>query len=240
MKGKTAIVTGAFHGLGLAVARRLAWRGVGLVLHYHTTSEEEVEEVAEQLKEEGAPLVRYGKADFKRPDEVERWFDEVRPIVTEVDYLVNSAGIFLRKPLADTEATDWQQLMAVNVIAPFLCTRMAVAAGVTRIVNILDIAWNKSWRHHAAYAASKAALAALTRSSAVEFAPDVQVNGVAPGLVSVPEEMADMYRPVALRIPMKRHGLPEEVAKVVEQLLESPPYVTGQIVAVDGGLSLRS
>jgi len=233
------LITGAARGLGLAVARRLAARGAGLILHHFDTPADEMRARAEELVRSGAPEVGIQNADLTDAQAIGEMFRSIKDCPGRLDCLVNNAGIFLRKPLLETEWEEWSSLFSVNVAAPALCIRYAVQLGCTQVVNIADIAWDKSWKNHGAYIASKSALAALTRVAAVELAPDVRVNAVAPGLVSVPDGMKEVYGNVVGRIPAGRTGTEEEIAQTVEMLLDAPDYLTGQVIAVDGGLSLR-
>jgi len=237
--GKHVLITGGAHGIGLAVARRLAARKARIILHHHKTPMAVTKERAVELLRSGAPTVRLERADLTDPAELESMFDRIAGDRHVIDILVNSAGILVRKPLVDTEHADWQQLFALNAIAPARCIRRAVILGCRHVVNVADIAADKAWKKHAAYIASKAALVALTRAAAVELAPQVRVNAVSPGLITVPHGMEDIYKGVEARIPAGRRGSVEDVARAIEMLLDSPAYVTGQIVAVDGGLSLR-
>jgi len=236
---KRVLITGGAHGLGMAVARRLAGQGSHLVIHYHSSDNRTVLREPEQLMDLGAAQVDLVQADFLRLGSIDRLFDDLAATLGGLDLLVNNAGVFLRRSMADTEWEDWARVFAVNTFAPAQCIRQAVKLGCQRVVNVADIVWNMSWENHAAYAASKAALVSLTRVAAVEYAPEVRINAVAPGLITVPEGMEELYDQVVARIPAGRTGMSEEVATAVEMLLTSPDYVTGQVVAVDGGLSLR-
>ena len=240
MKDMTLLITGGTHGLGLAIARCLAARGGTVLLHSRRTSSTQLAAIGRELVERlGARRVDCYLADLTDPVEISAMFERIHDAHPQIDYLVNNAGVLLRKPLAETSGEEFSELFALNATAPALCIGHAVKMGCRRVVNVADIAWNKSWKNHGAYVASKAALAALTRVAAVEWAPDVQINAVAPGLVTVPDGMEDTYAAVEGRIPAGRRGTPEEVARAVEMLLDAPSYMTGQVVAVDGGLSLR-
>jgi len=239
LEGRHVLITGGAHGIGLAIARRMAARKARIILHHNRTPMAVTEERAVELLRSGALTVRLERADLADTAQVDQMFDRITADRLVIDILVNSAGIFLRKPLADTEAAEWQQLFAVNTIAPARCIRRAVLLGCRHVINITDIAATKAWKRHAAYIASKAALVALTRAAAVELAPQVRVNAVSPGLISVPHGMEDICRGVEARIPAGRRGNAEDVARTVEMLLDSPAYLTGLLVAVDGGLSLR-
>ena len=225
--------------MGLATALRLSPRGWRLGLHCFASDEGKVSRACAELRAAGAAELFVCRADLSQEDGPSHLFSQCAAQFHHVDALVNNAGILLRKPLLETSSQDLTAVLTVNSGAPLLCMQQAVGAGATRIVNVIDSGHNGAWRNHGAYLASKAALASLTRVMARELAPDVQVNGVSPGFISEPEGMEGAHPNLVSRIPMKRQGTPDEVAQVICQLLESPRYLTGQIIAVDGGLTAR-
>ncbi len=239
VKHQTVFITGGFSTLGRAISEAMARRNMELLLHTHTEVGDKHISFAEHLETLGAKQVSIFQADFRRPDAIEAMFQQIAEGDHKPDLLINNAGIFMRKPLEEVSATDLREIFSVNTIGPHVCMVEGRKLGVRHIINLLDIAWNKSWKNHSAYVASKAALAAMTRIAAVEFAPNVRVNAIAPGLISVPEEMQQHYKAVLDRIPMSRKGTPEEVAKVVEFLVDAPHYINGEVINIDGGLSLR-
>ncbi len=177
-------------------------------------------------------------ADFRTPEGLEglrRWFADGAVVNT----LVNNAGVYLRRPLAEMNWDSWQELFAVNLFATAEVTRLAVAAGCTNIINITDAGWHRGWPNHSAYLAAKAGIVALTRSLAAELAPAIRVNAVAPGIITIPAGAAAPTEKVLSRIPSERLGMPEEVAAVVRSILLGPRYLTGEVVAVDGGYGHR-
>lgn len=239
MPRKTLLLTGAFSKLGRATAHVLAARGWNLILHGFSTSDEVAGDLCAELGNEGSGDLLFVRADFSEPRQIGKLFEVATQRFARIDALVNNAGVLHRRLLLDTTPQDLQSVLAINATAPLLCMQQAVAAGATRIVNIIDAGHDGAWRNHAAYLASKAALASLTRVAARELAPDVQINGVAPGFVSQPEGQEVAHPNLIKRIPMKRRGTPEEIADVVCYLLSSPRYLTGQIIAVDGALTAR-
>lgn len=177
-------------------------------------------------------------ADFRSPEglaELRQWFSAGG----QVDTLVNNAGRYLRRPLARMDWQDWQELFSVNLFATAEVTRLAVAAGCTNIVNLADAGWHRAWPNHSAYLAAKAGIVALTRCLAAELAPAVRVNAVAPGIITIPEGAGKAEEELLTNIPAGRLGTPEEVAEVVRSILLGPTYLTGEIVAVDGGYGRR-
>lgn len=242
LAGKLALVTGAGVRLGRAIALALGRAGADVAVHYHA-SLEEARETAAALRSLGvrAPLVHADQAD---PDDVRRMFAEVDGALGGLDVLVNSAGILERRPLEELDDAAWRRMLDVNLSGPFFACREAAprlaARGGGAIVNIVDVAAEHPWPAHAHYCAAKAGLAGLTRQLAVELAPrNIRVNGVAPGAVLMPADYDPEKRArIVARVPMKREGTPEDVARTVVFLAGGPPYLTGQIVAVDGGRSI--
>lgn len=236
MKGKTVLVTGAARRIGRGIALRLAREGARVVIHYHT-SEEEARRTAEECG--GAELVR---ANLESVAEIESMFREVERRCGRLDGLVNNAARFTRvDPLEATEA-DWDFIHSVNLKAVFFCCQQAARLmkrqGEGRIVNISSLGGLRPWAMHAHYCASKAGVIMLTKALAKAFAPEIAVNSVAPGVIAfgeMDEEAAGMVRAT----PMRRPGTADEIADAVLYFLQSPPFITGQVLAVDGGLSLR-
>jgi NAD(P)-dependent dehydrogenase (short-subunit alcohol dehydrogenase family) len=240
MEGQTVLITGAGRGLGLAIARKLASRRPRLVLHHFQTPLTDMLKHAAELQLAGALGVQVVHADFTSPSQIQRMFEDLGERGWRaIDVLVNNAGVMLKKPLADTRPEEWATVLAINVIAASQCIRHAARMGCRKVINLADIAAEKGWKNYSAYVASKGALVAMTRSLAVELAPDVQVNAISPGLVSVTAGNEGVLPKVLRKIPAGRAGTRDEVAACVELLLDAPDYVTGQVLAVDGGLGLR-
>jgi len=229
LTGKTAIVTGAARRVGRAIAEELAAAGARLILHHHD-SRNEAEALARTL-----PDAQAVQADLRDPAAPAR----LVAAVGRVDLLVNSAADYLRTPLAELGDEQWAQLLALNLSAPMRLCRAAVPAGVSAIVNIVDVAAWQPWPAWSAYAATKAALLQLSRCLALELAPAVRVNAVAPGTVLFPDDW-DAARRAAFeaRIPLGRAGAPADVARAVRFLCEQD-YLTGVCLPVDGGAGLR-
>jgi pteridine reductase len=242
LAGRTALVTGAGRRVGRAIALALARAGADVAVHYNL-SEAGALETAEEARAAGvsaAPL----RADLSEPEQVERLFAEVKDRLGGPDVLVNSAALFERVPFEDLDLEEWERTQRVNLTAPFLCCRAAVpemrARGGGDIVNICDIGGMAAWKGFAHYNVSKAGLIMLTRALAVELAPEIRVNGVAPGTVLFPEGYDESARArIESRIPMGRAGTPEDVAEAVLFFVSGSGYVTGQVLAVDGGRSAR-
>jgi len=160
-----------------------------------------------------------------------------------LDVLVNNASVFEKTPIEQADAAAWERILRTNTIAPALLARAAAPimrqAGAGRIVNLIDILADRPIKGYGPYCASKAALAGLTRSLALELAPEITVNGIAPGVAVFAEDYdQDLGSRLTAKVPLKRTGSPEEIAAVVRFLVAQGDYITGQIIAVDGGMSL--
>jgi pteridine reductase len=237
LKGRVAVVTGAGVRLGRAIALGLGARGAKVVLHCHA-SRAGAEEAAREIRALGAEAVVV-QADLTQHAEVAPLF-AAADALGGCDLLVNSAAIFERKPLEEIDDESWRRMLDANLTAPFSCCRAAVGTMRKKpgscIVNILDVGGGLvPWREGAHYCAAKAGLAMLTRCLALELAPHIRVNGVAPGTVLFPEGYGEEERErVVSRIPLGRVGTPQDVVEAVAYLATAP-FVTGQILAVDGG-----
>ena len=234
LDGKTVLVTGAARRVGRAIAETLAEAGARVVIH-HAHSPREAESLALTLEE--ALVVQ---ADLREPEAAERLVDAARAHGRgRLDALVSSAADFQRTPLAELTDEKWEAMLALNLTAPMRLARAAVPAGVRAIVNIVDVAAWQPWPNWLAYSTSKAALLHLTRCLALELAPAVRVNAVAPGTADFPDDWdAARRQRMVERIPLAREGTPQDVARAVKYLL-SEDYLTGVCLPVDGGSGLR-
>ena len=236
LDGKVILVTGAAKRVGRAIALRLAREGARVAIHYRS-SRAEAEQTAADCN--GAELFR---ADLTKVPAIEAMFADIDHRLGRLDGLVNNAARFTKfNPLDVTEA-DWDFIHDVNLKATFFCCREAgrrmKAQGYGRIVNISSLGGLRPWADHAHYCASKAGVIMLTKALAKSFAPEITVNSVAPGVIPFGawnDEMAGMVRAT----PAARVGTGDEIADAVAYFLSASNYVTGQIMAVDGGLSLR-
>ena len=237
LKGKTALVTGAARRLGRAIALALADAGVNVVVHYHN-SEAEAETLREELASRGVKAWRV-EADFSSPAATNAFIPRIFDATGTLDFLVNSASLFLPGTLLDVTAQELARDMQVNVWAPFLLSREFFRRARTgKIVNLLDSRIAGQDRSHASYLFSKRAFATLTEMMALEFAPDMAVNGVAPGLILPPQgKDQDYLNKLAKSVPLRRHGTASDVADAVLYLLGGD-FVTGHVLFVDGGQHL--
>ncbi len=238
LTGTTVLVTGAARRIGRAVSLAVGARGASVVVHYDRSTDAAASLVAEL---EGLGVRAWAlQADLAVPEEAEALVPRARERAGGVDALVNNASIFEPETLDAAALEGLVRNVKVNAWAPFVLTRaLARQAGRGKVVNLLDARLAGLDVGHAGYFLSKHLLAVITRMSAVAFAPRLSVNAVAPGLVLPPagEDEAYLAR-LARRLPLERHGAPEDVARAVVFLLESD-FITGQVIFVDGGQHLR-
>lgn len=240
LSGKTALVTGGAVRVGRAISLALAGEGMRVVIHYNASSGDADGLVAE-IRAAGGEAVAIG-ADLSRGDQVERLAREAAEAFGGVDVLVNNASVFPPERLEETDEALWDHTLDVNLKAPFLLIRHLAATLRERqgsVVNLCDLAGLQPWAAYAAHCVSKAGLVHLTRVAARSLAPQVRVNGIAPGAVLPPESMGpDELAALARSTPLKRLGSPDDVTRAVLYLLHAD-YVTGEILVVDGGRMLR-
>lgn len=227
------IVTGGATRIGKAIARKLAAKGIPIILHYRR-SEAEAKELAQLLN---AEIVQADLSDNR----------SVQAMVSELSHrkiggIVNNASSFIGDSTADGIGSDWNEIFGSNARGPFFLTVGLIDRIVDggAIINITDIHADIPLKGYAAYSMAKAALAQMTRSFAKEYAPRIRVNSVAPGAISWPvqESSKEFKQKVLQQIPLGRLGTEEDIARTVEFLFESP-YVTGETIRVDGGRSLQ-
>ncbi len=236
LHGKVILVTGAAKRIGRGIALRLAQEGARVLVHYHR-SEPEARRTAADWG--GAPLFR---ANLESVAEIARMFAEIGQQAGRLDGLVNNAARFTRfDPLDITEA-DWDFIHAVNLKATFFCcqngARLMRKSGGGRIVNISSLGGIRPWADHAHYCASKAGVIMLTRALAKAWAPQITVNSVAPGVIPF-DDIDARGQALIRRTPARRGGTSAEIADAVSYFLKASNFVTGQILAVDGGLSQK-
>ncbi len=234
--GPVALVTGGAVRLGRALSLGLAEAGYDVVVHYHS-SDGEARDLRDRIHGMGrrAALAR---GDLRDPEAPPALVSVARDTFGRLDLLVNNAATFAAGPLEDVDAAGWDAVMNVNARAPHLLVRAAadlLRASRGSVVNLVDLSAFQAWAEYPHHAVSKAALAHLTRVQARAFAPEVRVNAVAPGAVLLPDHYPAERREALRRAaPLQRLGTPEDVVQAV-LFLARAPYVTGQILAVDGG-----
>jgi pteridine reductase len=236
LDGKTILITGAARRLGRLFALACARAGADIAIH-HSSSDEEAEAVRQEITSLGRRAWIF-KADFNDPEQAGSlvpWINRSTPLYA----LVNSAAIFDSLSLEDTSPQAWQQHLQINLTAPFLLSQAFAkqAQPGARIINILDWRALRPGADHFPYTVSKAGLAALTRSLAAALAPDITVNGLALGAILPPSD-GNRNPEILKNVPLKRWANENEVEQTLLFLLSGPPYITGEILHVDGGRHL--
>lgn len=236
LRGKRVLITGGARRLGRAFSLALATHGADVVITSRAL-DDAAKQTLDDVKAAGgrATLVR---CDVTAPEQVTTAVGDAAAFLGGLDLLINNAGLFESASLEDLTAADWDRLYATNTRGPFLVAQAALphlrASEDGRIVNIGSLGGLRPWVSHAHYCSSKAALHMLTETMAKAWAPQVTVNCIAPGMIRFPGEPERL----AARTPMGRDGSPEDVVGVLLMLASCPRFLTGQIIAVDGGLSL--
>ena len=235
-----ALVTGGAVRVGRAISSALAEDGYRLVVHYNSSSGP-ADELVGEIRGRGGEAVAIG-ADLADADAVRRLASDAVEAFGGIDVLVNNASVFPAERLEETDEALWEHTIAVNLRAPFFLIRHL--AGTLRerrgvVVNMADLAGMQPWAAYAAHGISKAGIIHLTRVAARSLAPEVRVNGIAPGTVLPPESMSDdEIRQLAERAPLKKNGSPDDVVRALRYLLAAD-FVTGETLVVDGGRMLR-
>ncbi|MGH8297042.1 MAG: pteridine reductase [Steroidobacteraceae bacterium] len=242
LAGKAALITGAARRIGAAIAHALHAGGASIVLHYRSSADEAAA-LARNLND-----IRPGSATLARCDLLDgaAVTDLARAATAAfggLDILVNNASSFYPTPLGDIGEEDWNDLIGTNLKAPLFLAQAAAPALRERgglIVNLADIHGMRPLRGHPVYSVAKAGLIMLTKSLARELGPQVRVNAIAPGPVIWPEGGVDaqLREEILARTALKRIGSPEDIGRAVLFFAAEAPFVTGQILAVDGGRSI--
>jgi len=237
-----ALITGAARRIGAAIARTLHAQGADVAIHYRESGEA-ANAVAADLNAIRANSAATFAADLNDLADRNHLVDDVRAWRSRLDILVNNASSFYPTPVGEITEEQWNDLVGTNLKAPLFLSQAALPAlrearGV--IINIVDVHSQRPLRNHAVYGPAKAGLAMLTRSLAKDLAPEVRVNGVSPGAILWPENgmSATTKDAILEQIPLGRAGTPEDVANAVLFLAKDADYVTGQIIAIDGGRSI--
>jgi|UniRef100_A0A486XQX4 pteridine reductase len=238
------LITGSAKRLGRAMITLLHQYGYRVIIHCHR-SQQEADSLAKTLNQQRPQSAAVLQADLTDEASIPYLAQQAIRYFDRLDALVNNASSFYPTPLDSATATQWQDLFGSNVRAPYflsqaLATELAKNNGV--IVNMVDIHADKPLAEHSIYCMAKAALLMMTKALAKELAPAIRVNGIAPGAILWPPEHAVTLQPqdkaaILAQIPMQQLGTPDDIAQTLLFLLRSP-YITGQIIAVDGGRSL--
>ncbi len=245
MQGKVMLVTGGGRRVGAAICRRLHAAGADIALHYRSSSDEALA-LQDDLNEKRPDSVAVFSADLLDLTALSSLIIRVMERFGRLDGLINNASSFYPTPLKGVNEAQWHDLLGTNLRAPLFLAQAAADELRRRhgcIVNIVDIHAERPMHGHLLYSVAKAGLVALTRALAQEMAPQVRVNAVAPGVILWPEgidwEDDEERRKIVAHTLLKREGEPDDIARTVAFLVQDAPYITGQVIAVDGGRSIN-
>ncbi len=243
LKGKCALITGAAHRIGATIARVLHGQGMDLLIHYRRSAAA-AEALRDMLEADRADSVRLIQADLHQTGSHRKLIDNALDFRGRLDLLVNNASSFYPTPLDEATLEQWNDLIGSNLQTPFFLSQAAAPLlrkhqGV--IINLIDIHAERPLKGYPIYSVAKAGNAMLVKSLARELGPEIRVNGIAPGAILWPEEglSEEDQENILQRTALKRPGTPEDIAHTLLFLLRDAPYITGQIIAVDGGRTLQ-
>ena len=244
LEDRAVLVTGGARRVGAAIVRRLHAAGANLVVHYRSSAAD-ARALKDELTRKRPGSVVLVQGDLLKPANLSELIKDAVKAYGRLDALVNNASSFYATPIGEITEQAWDDLVGTNLKAPlFLSQSAARELRKTHgaIVNIVDIHAEFPMKSYIVYSIAKGALAALTRSLARELGPEIRVNGIAPGTIIWPDDEAWKDELARQRImnqtALKRIGEPDDIAKAVEFLLTAAPFVTGQVIAVDGGRSV--
>lgn len=241
LTGKTALITGGARRVGAEIARTLHGHGMNLVIHYRG-SRDDAHALKTELEKQRAMSVALVQADLLDTARLPGMVDEAAAAFGRLDALVNNASSFYPTPVGEATEHQWDDLIGTNLKAPFFVAQAAwphLKKTHGCIVNIADIHAERPIKRYPIYSAAKAGLVMLTRSLARELAPEVRVNAIAPGTIMWPEGEAEVSeaqkQEMLARIPLRRSGSPDDIARTALFLIRDATYVNGQVIAVCGG-----
>ena len=242
LEGRWALITGAARRIGAVISAALHEAGANVAVHY-LNSGEDAEQLASQLNQVRSDSALTVQGDLKNTADLKQMIDQLTKRTGGLDILVNNASSFYPTPLESITEEHWDDLLGINLKAPLFLSKISLPYlkknnGV--IINIVDVHAQRPLKNHSVYGSAKAGLAMLTRSLAKDLGPDVRVNGVSPGAILWPESGISerVKKNILGQVPLGRPGAPADIAAAVVFLVRDAPYVTGEIIAVDGGRSV--
>jgi pteridine reductase len=243
LEGRVALITGAAHRIGAQIARTLHAGGTDLALHYRS-SEDAALALKTELEKNRPNSVLLLQADLHNCGTFPDLIASIRRFRGRLDILVNNASSFYPTPFDRADQSQWEDLIGSNLKGPFFLAREA--APLLRevhgcMVNLVDIHAQRPLKDHSIYSIAKAGNAMMVRALARELGPEIRVNGIAPGAILWPEQglSEDAKGEILARTALQRAGTPEDIARTLLFLVRDAPYITGQIIAVDGGRTLQ-
>ena len=243
LDSKVALITGGARRIGAAIARTLHAEGMNLIIHYRNSGDN-AKTLADELNQHRLGSVALAKADLEKTEDCSRLAQQAIDAFGRIHALINNASAFFPTPLGEISQKHWETLLGVNLKAPFFLSQACAEALTSTqgaIINLTDIYAKRPLPKHLVYSVSKAGLVALTHSLAQELGPDVRVNAIAPGAILWPEsgDTQENQEEIIRRTPLGRLGDPGDIAGTVLFLLRDAPFITGQVINVDGGRSAR-
>jgi NAD(P)-dependent dehydrogenase (short-subunit alcohol dehydrogenase family) len=241
LHGQVALVTGGGRRMGRVIALTLARAGATVVVNYHQSRAKALETVRE-IRALGVDSLAI-RADVAKPPQVRAMFRAVEKEFARLDILVNNAGVFFERKWHKLSEKDWDRVLGINLKGPFFCAQAAARLMMRQksgtIINISSLGGLEAWPSYTHYCASKAGLVMATRCLAKALAPYIRVNSVAPGSILFPgEERGPWTENVLKTTPLQKAGRPEHIAEAVLFLVTQADFITGQVIAVDGGKSI--
>ena len=242
LKSKTVFITGGARRLGREIALAMAKAGANVAFTFRSSSNE-ADETLKEIQATGVQALAF-ECDLRQAESAKDAVKNVLKHFGQIDLLINNAGVFETANIEQITAEQWDEVFAVNVRAPFLVSQSCIPAlrrAHGRIINMGSLGGEKPWATHAHYCSSKAALHMLTQVMAKALAPEIAVNCVAPGMIDLGAGEKDpaLLQRLAAHTPMKKNGAPQDVVSAVMYFATAPHFITGQVLTVDGGLSLR-
>ena len=240
MTAPVALVTGSARRIGAQIVRTLHHHGMRVIIHYRG-SQQEAESLAAVLNQTRPNSAALLQADLDQPAAVRQLANDALACFGQLDLLVNNASSFYPTPIEQADDADWDKLIHSNLRAPFILSQQLTPALRQQrgcIINIVDVYAEKPLQTHTLYCMAKAGLAMMTKSLARELGPEIRVNGVSPGPILWPEAGQMNQQAIQDATALKRSGDPDDIANTVYWLATAAPFITGQILAVDGGRSL--
>lgn len=238
---KNVLITGAAKRIGACCAKMLHEKGCNIFLHYRT-SEQETRKLVNGMNQIRSDSARMMQADLLNMDELKLLAKQAESAWGSLDVLINNASAFYPQTVNKVSEQNWDELLGSNLKAPFFLSQALADTLLENcgcIINIIDIHAERGLKGYPIYSIAKAGLAGMTRILAKELGPEIRVNGVSPGAILWPEEQcSDQKEEILRRVVLKRSGEPEDIAKAACFLIEDAPYITGQIITVDGGRTL--
>ncbi len=238
LQKKVALITGAAHRVGKAIALGLAKEGMKIALHFNQ-SQEQANQTLEEIKALGAEAFAI-QGDFADVDQIKSVVKKCHEHFEQIDVLINNAALYFKTPIGETSEPEWDGLLDINLKAPYFCAQhvsdLMKQQKRGKIINITDVAGISPWPEFIPYSASKAGLIAVTKGLAKALAPNIQVNAIASGTILMSEDATEEYKTeIKDSTLLKKLGTPEDIVNAAIFLLKGSDFITGEVVVVDGG-----